>query len=284
MAEPETTLIIPQQTELVTKELVQSWYARLEEMADNELERRKEEGALMSPGERELEKHKLMLGYCDAISNITEQVRQQILTSIHRKRLNEYSPEGWSSLGDVIRDALPSYNGGTRHQLATIAEDVAPWCEEHGIDIYKNADSLWKVNESASFLNRIISDPDKSEQQKVSDIKTTLDFIDTHNQGEVKGYVRKYQGVPARAAIVELSTGESAMIIVGGEAEIQAIAMRIGNLATRNHTAEGKIEFGELRPSKARKRQFVRDKWTQVRLHALQVLDEETGELLQEIE
>ena len=280
----ETALIIPPKVELVTASVVKSWRRRLEEMADSEMERRKEEGIVMSPGERDLTKHLLMLDYCAVIENINEQTRRSILADIHRKRLNEHSPEGWTDLRDVIRDAAPSYSGGTQHQLGTIAEVVAPFCEQHGIEIYKDPTALWRVNEAASFLGKIIKDPDRTEQQKVADVRGALDFITSHNQSEVKGYVRKYQGVPARAAVVELSTGESAMIIVGGEAEIQAIAMRIGNLATRNHTAEGKIEFGELRPSKARKGQFVRDKLTEVRLHALQVLDEETGELLQEIE
>ncbi len=283
MASTEATeLIIPQKVELVTGDVVKAYVTRLEEMAERELTRRTEEGYVMSPGERELEKHKLMLDYCAVMDNINQRARQLVLEAIHRRRLNEHSPEGWSDLRETIEDAVPSYSGGTRHQLQRVAEVIAPWCEAHNIDIYDSPEALWRVNEAASFIAKII-EGDAPEQQKVADVRRTLDYVTTHNQQEVRAYVRQYKGTPIRAGQAELPDGNSVLVLVGKPAEIRAARMLIGNRATWTHHAQAIDSKGDLRPSKAGKGQLVRDTSTGATLVGMQVFNED-GELIQEVE
>lgn len=278
-------LILPTSATLVTKDVVASWYKWFDDMAGAEIARRIEEGAVFDgAGEKEWEHHRLMLDYCSAADSVSEGVRQQVLALIARKHLYEHAPEGWSSLADVIREAVPSYTSkGTSHQLTTLAEVVAPFCDEHGIDVYEEPGAVWNLGEAASHLARTIRDTSIPAEERAERVRDDVEFASTHSRREVRDKFRQYRGDPARGYTAQLVTNESGLLILGNPDVIEAARQRIGNLVRDWRPGEGRVEKGEFTKSKANPKHVVRTHTTSVGVVKLQVFTLE-GEPVEEVE
>ena len=247
-----TELTIPAAPGKITSDVIKTWAKWLREMAEAQIEKEIAGGTEFDGvGEKEWYLYRLQLEYCNALDQISEGVRQQLLVHIARKRLFEHSPEGWGSLADVIRDVVPTYqSAGVRSQLTRLAEKVAPFAEEHGIEIYEDPSKIWALSEAVSELGKII-DGDLPEEEKVERVREEVEFATSSSLPEVRSrYHSPRGGDPTKAFTADLPDGRRAMLVLGEPDMVEAVRQRAGNLIGGTSPGEARVVKSELERSK----------------------------------
>jgi len=277
--------VVPQKPELVTSDVVDSWYAWYEDLACRALDT---EGGELSDTEREYEVCRRMMALCEAGSVVNDAVRERVLTKLAREQLYRFAPEGWDTLADAIRDALPSVTSrGYAFELATVAETIAPFCERHDLDVYESPARLGYVREASAALSSIITGPEL-EETKAERVREELGFIfneATSRSGteetSVRSRYRKYRGTPASATTAESTDGTAVMLLSGTPATIAAIRQRMGRLVGTWHGGTVR-RHTRSRPSKVSGQVLAWNAW-EIET-GLRVVDNKTGEVIEEIE
>lgn len=283
----EMALVLPQNPDLVTADVVEYWYGWLVGMAEKEIERRKTEEDITydNASHEEFEKYRKVLELCGSLETVVEGARQQAIAAIARDELFRYAPENWDTLAEALQDVIPTYSSrGMRHQLHTLASVVAPYCGDHGIPVYDDPKSLWRMAEGASALKSIIRDPDMRSRDKVAAVRREVAFIASHGRDEVRDRYRKPRGNPGIATVVEFVDNQVGLLIVADEEMAEAIRQKVGKLVSGwNSKGTASIKDGKFRQSKAHQGQIVRDHAYAVEMVGLQSFETETGELVEEI-
>jgi len=286
MSDKELTLVLPQNQDLVTADVVEYWYDWLCDMAEKEITRRKEAGLEYDNGGHEkFELYKTVLELCGSLDTVVEGARQKAIAVIARDELFRYAPESWDSLSAALADVIPTYSSrGMKHQLLTLAKTVAPFCKKHNIPVYDDPKGLWRMAEGASALKRIIRDPDMSNGDRQRAVRDEVEFIASHGREEVRDRYRKPRGNPGIATMIEFPDNNVGLFIVCDDEMAEAIMQKVGKLVVGWHCrSEGGIDDGKFRQSKSSEKQIVRDRAYEVRLIGLQVFDKETGAAVEEI-
>lgn len=269
-------LIIPQRAEFVTGDIVDCWHAWYKDLASQSLE-----GADLSGNERQYEVCRRTLQLCDAGTAVNDAVRERVLAEVARYQLYRFAPEGWETLSDMIRDTLPGVTSrGYAHELATVAEVVAPFCERHGIDVYESPSKLGYVREAASGLRSIITGT-APESVKADLVREELEFIlRADSRQEVREHFRNYRGTPGTGTTGQLGA-VGMMSIVAPPETIAAIRQRIGRLV--EHWGNGEVRrHATYKSSKLEGQTIRRTAWS-MEHQVVQVVDGETGEVIEEV-
>jgi len=269
-------LIIPQKAEFITEDIVDCWYTWYEGMAARTLE-----DTDLCGNEREYEVCRRMLEFCDAGTAVNDAVRDRVLNEVARYQLYRYAPEGWETLSDMIREVLPGVTSrGYAHELATVAEIVAPFCERHGIDVYEEPGKLGYIREAASGLRSIITGS-APESVKADLVHEKLEFIlRANSRQEVREHFRNYRGIPGTGTTGQLGA-VGMMSIVAPPETIAAIRQRIGRLV--EHWDNGEVHRKAIvQLSKIEGQAISRTSWS-MEHQVVQVVDAETGEVIGEV-
>jgi len=269
-------LIIPQKAEFITEGIIDCWYVWYQGMAARTLE-----DTDLSGSEWDYEVCRRMLQFCDAGTAVNDAVREKVLAEVARHQLYRHAPEGWDSLSDMIQDTLPGVTSrGYAHELATVAEIVAPFCERHGIDVYQEPSRLGYVREAASGLRSIITGT-APERVKAALVREELEFIlCAGSRQEVREHFRNYRGTPGTGTIGQLGA-VGMMQIVAPPETIAAIRQRIGRLV--EHWGNGEVHRHATSNMSKLKGQVIRQTTWSMEHQVVQVIDEETGEVIEEV-
>lgn len=280
----ELTLVLPQNQALVDQDVITVWHAWMVETAEAEIKRRiEEDGAVFdNEGQRRFERGRLVLEYCGALDTVVDGVRTEELTRIAREQLFRYAAEGWTSLREAMQAVGPSYaSKGMRSQLATLAGDVAPWCEEQGVEVFDQPGKMWNLSEGASALRSIIAGPG-TVTQKRERVEEELDYLKTHSRGEIRARYRQYRGEPGVGTVAELPTGEVILMIVAPPDVAEAAKQRVGNLvASWAPTQRARRREGKMKLSKVDQAQIAQPLTYLIVQQRTRIIDAETGEIVE---
>ena len=275
-------LTIPRSHTLVTGDVIDSWEAWYRDMAEHTLE---DEGAVFERDEeKEYEVCRRMLEFCGAGTAVNDAVRQRVLTQIARYRLYHFSPEGWSSLADVVRDTMEGLTSSGVSEWTTVLETVIPFAEKHDLEIYEDPTKAGYLREAASGLAAIIASPGVPEQRVAARVEEELQFIfeEANSRREVRDRFRKYRGVPGTGTVAHLDNKETMLMIIAPPATTEAIKQRLGRLVSEWRPCRASLIHGPLGASKIVGQQVQTDILT-VEHEILRVFDAETGELIREV-
>ncbi len=275
-------LTVPRSHALVTADVIDAWETWYRDMVERALE---EESAVFErEEEKEYEVCRRMLELCGAGTAVNDAVRRRVLTQIARHRLYHFSPEGWSSLSDVIRDTMEGLTSSGVSEWTTVLETVIPFAEKHKIEVYEDPARAGYLREAASGLAAIIAAPDVPERKRAAQVEEELQFSleEAASRREVRDRYRKYRDIPGTGTVARLGNGETMLMIVAPSATAEAIKQRVGRLVSGWEPTQASLKHGTPEASKIKGQQVQTDILT-VEHRMLKVFDAETGELLREI-
>jgi len=275
-------LTIPRSHTLVTGDVIDSWEAWYRDMAEHTLE--DENAVFERDEEKEYEVCRRILEFCSAGTAVNDAVRQRTLSHIARHRLYHFSPEGWSSLSDVIRDTMDGLTSSGVSEWTTVLETVIPFAKKHALDIYEDPARAGYLSEAASGLATIIANPGVPEQRRAAQIEKELQFIfeEAASRRDVRDRYRKYRGIPGTGTFASLGNGDAMLMIVAPTATAEAIKRKIGRLVSGWEPTQASLKHGTLETSRIKGQQIQTDVLT-VEHAMLKVFDAETGEMIKEI-
>lgn len=280
--ESTNSLILPQNTAAVTMHVVDCWYHWYWELAEASVEG--EAGMVFTTDkERELEINKRILELCNSGDMLNDAIRQKVLSNIARHQLHRHSPENWNTLAGWLRDASDSLSASGASEYAAIAETIAPFCEQHDIDVYSDPTKLGYLREAASGLRAIIKGK-SSDKQKAKLVRKELAFVlDASTRAEVRDHFRQVRAEPVDGMRTVLEDGREAMMLVGSPVTIEALAQAADNRMIRWRRGKATIQHADTRPSKI-EGQELRPISVQVEMGWLYVINTETGEVIEAVE
>lgn len=279
----EEAITIPRSAELATSADAEVLYERYDTLARRDLE--SEGGIFTSVQELEMEVCRRILSQCIAVDTLNEAVRQRVFERIAREKLWAYSPEGWSGLADVVHDLSHGLSASGICEYATIAEVIAPFAERHSIPIPNKPGRLGHLREAASALKALILNPSEPEVIRAEKLREELDFIfSSVTRDEVRTRYRQPRGDPARGLIAESGNGTVALLIIAPTSAVaEAIRQRLGPLVTPWVHGDAAISVGTVRPSRSNKEQSLRTDCLSIDWLTTKVLDNKTGEIIEEL-
>lgn len=274
-------LIVPVRATLVTKEVVDQAYDFYRGLADQALQ----EMAFHSPEEREAEVARTILQLVESTDAVIDSVRQRAIDIIARFRLYHYAPEGWEDLRSMIRNACPGLSPSQLCEHLAIADTIAPYCENHGIELEMPPRKLGYLREAASALRNVIKSP-LPNGEKAEVLQAELDWLfneapSRDGPGGVRDRYRNWRGVPAQGIMVERD-GMTTIVLQATPTTAAALRQKVGRLANWNLPGTLTIRegAGTMVPSKLDNGQFVQDRGTVITLSHTVIIDGETGEVV----
>jgi hypothetical protein len=278
----DKALTIPVRTELVTKEVIDQAYEFYQGLAIQALEGMRFKNA----EEKEAEVARTILQLVESTDTINDNVRQRAINVIARYCLYHYTPEGWGTLTDMIRDAAPSLSPSALCEFMAINETIIPYCETHDIELEMPPDRLGYLREAASALRQVIQGP-LPNGEKTGVIQTELNWLFNEAPSRdgpdgVRDRYRKWRGLPAQG-IMGTHNDTTVVVLMATSATAAALRQKIGRLATWDLPVSLTIRegTGTMVPSKLNNGQFIQDHVTVISLSHTIVIDGETGEVIE---
>jgi len=273
-----TALAIPVQAALVTKEVVDQAYEFYSDLAGQALE-----GVIFrTPDENEAEIARVILQLVESTDTINDNVRQRAINTIARYQLYHHTPEGWDDLQSMIHDAAPNLSPSQLCEHLAIADTVAPWCEQHDIQLEMPPDKLGYLREAASALRNVIKST-LPNGQKAEAVQEELEWLFTEapTREAVRNRYRDWRGTPAQGIMAE-QDGMTTIVLRATSVTAAALRQKVSRLVEWDWpgTMTVRAESGALVPSKIDNKAFVQDHATIITLHKSVIIDEETGAVL----
>lgn len=272
------SLVIPPNVAMITAKTIEQAYQFYQGLAIEALE-----GAVFQNAEeREAEIARMILQLVESTDTINDNVRSRAIAVIAKYRLYHYTPEGWDTIQEMIRDACPSLSAPQMCEHLAIADVIAPYCQAHNIELNMPPDKMGYLREAASALRQVVQGP-MDNGQKTATVREELEWIfhEAPTRRAVRERYRNVRGVPAEGGVVETSDGICYIILRATPATAAALRQKVGGLANWNTIRDISVEQdATTAPSKVNQREDVRRHGTTISFRETMIVDAETGEVL----